>query len=89
MCKHILCTNFHYCLIPDTSNSQITQSEKPQTPSPKLIVSTPVAHASSFQEISIDAETIQQHEYNFISPYPYDPPEGFQWVPNDWKLEKK
>ena len=89
VCKHIFCTYFYYSSIPDTSNSQITQSETPQTPSPNLIVSTPVVHASSSQEISIDAETIQQHIYNFIGPYPYDPPEGFQWVPNGWKLEKK
>ena len=73
-----------------TSNSQVTQSETPQTRSPNPIVSTPVVHASSSQEISIDAETIQQHTYNFIGPYPYDClPESFQWVPNGWKLEKK
>ena len=89
VCKHIFCTNFHYSSIPDTSNAQIAQSETPQTPSPILIVSIPVAHASSSQEISIDPETIQQHVYNFIGPYPYNPPEGFQWVPNGWKLEKK
>ena len=87
--RHIFCNNFHYSSIPDTSDSQITQSETPQTPSPNLIVSTPVVHASSSQEISIDAETIQHHIYNFIGPYPYDPLEGFQWVPNGWKLEKK
>ena len=75
--------------MPDTSNAQIAQPETPQTPSPNLIVSIPVAHASSSQEISIDPETIQQHVYNFIGPYPYNPPEGFQWVPNGWKLEKK
>ena len=38
--RHIFCNNFHYSSIPDTSNSQITQSETPQTPSPNLIVST-------------------------------------------------
>ena len=72
--KHIFCTNFHYSLIPDTSNAQISQSETPQMPSPNLIVSTPVAHTSSSQEISIDPETIQQHVYNFNGPYPYDSP---------------
>ena len=68
VCKHIFCTNFHYSSIPDTSNAQIAQSETPQTPSPILIVSTPVAHASSSQEISTDPETIQLHVYNFIDP---------------------
>ena len=89
MCKHVFCTNFPYSSISDTSNAQIAQSETPQTPSSNLIVSTPDAHASSSQEIPIDPEIIQQHVYNFIGPYPYDPPEGFRWVPNGWKLEKK
>ena len=88
VCKHIFCTNFHYSLIPDTSNPQITQS-KTQAPCANPIVSSSVAHASSSQEILIDAETIQQHIYNYIGPYPYDPPEGFPWVPNGWKLNKR
>ena len=90
VCKYIFCIKFHYSSIPEPSNSQITQSETPQTPSPNPVVLTPVVHASSSKEISINAETTQQHAYNFIGPYLYDPPsEGFQWVPNGWKLEKK
>ena len=75
-------------MIPDTSNPQITQS-KTQAPCANPIVSSSVAHASSSQEILIDAETIQQHIYNYIGPYPYDPPEGFPWVPKGWKLKKE
>ena len=30
-----------------------------------------------------------QHIYNFNGPYPYNHLEGFQWVPNGWKWEKK
>ena len=86
VCKHMFCTNFHYSLIPDTSNPEITQS-KTQTPFANPIVSSSVAHASSFQEILIDAEAIQQHIYNYIGPYPYDPPESFQWflMAGNWK----
>ena len=42
VCKYVFCINFHYSSIPDTSNSQITQSETPQTPSPNPTVSIPL-----------------------------------------------
>ena len=91
VCKHIFCTNFYYSSIPDTSNAQIVQPETPQTPSPNLIVSTPVAHASSSQEISIDPEIIQQHVYNFIAHTHTMPRKVFNGflMAGNWKKKRK
>ena len=86
VCKYVFCINFHYSSIPDTSNSQITQSETPQTPSPNPILLTSVVHASFSQEISMNAEIIQQHIYNFIAPYPFE--WGFLMAGN-WKKRKR
>ena len=89
------CVNIYSVSIFIITRFQIHQIPKlhnqtPQTQSPNSVVSTPVVYGSSSQKYQSMQKQSSNHIYNFIGLYPYNPPpEGFQWVPNGWELEKK